>query len=119
MTDTLMVCVTYHSYDYVNLFKSLTFLFPSDYKDLISHFSFSLHLLTALLTPLKMSHRVMISETSDCKAVTGSYSVVLPDGRKKRTQIVNYKVDAYSGYVAEVKYEGVAHYSEYKAPAEY
>ena len=54
------------------------------------------------------------SETSDGKIVTGSYSVVLPDGRK---QTVTYKVDAYSGYVAEVKYEGVAKYPEYKAYA--
>ena len=50
-------------------------------------------------------------ETSDGKVVTGSYRVVLPD---TRTQIVNYKVDGYSGFVADVKYEGVAKYPEYK-----
>ena len=50
------------------------------------------------------------SETSDGKAVTGSYRVLLPDGR---TQIVTYKADSY-GYVADVKYEGVAKYPEYK-----
>jgi len=47
------------------------------------------------------------SENSDGKAVTGTYHVVLPDGRK---QIVNYKVDANSGYVADVRYESVAYY---------
>jgi hypothetical protein len=46
-------------------------------------------------------------ETSDGKAVTGSYSVVLPDGRK---QTVIYKVDACSGYVANVQYEGIAYH---------
>ena len=44
------------------------------------------------------------SESSDGKAVTGSYRVLLPDGR---TQIVTYKADE-NGYVADVKYEGVA-----------
>ena len=50
------------------------------------------------------------SESSDGKVVTGSYRVLLPDGR---TQIVTYKADEY-GYVADVKYEGVAKYPEYK-----
>ena len=51
-------------------------------------------------------------ETSDGKVVSGSYRVLLPDGR---VQTVNYKVDGYSGYVADVQYEGVAKYPEYKA----
>ncbi|XP_032795724.2 pro-resilin isoform X2 [Daphnia magna] len=55
------------------------------------------------------------SENSDGKLTTGSYRVVLPDGR---TQIVNYKADSY-GYVADVKYEGVAKYPEYKPAASY
>ncbi|XP_057381209.1 pro-resilin-like [Daphnia carinata] len=55
------------------------------------------------------------SENSDGKLTTGSYRVVLPDGR---TQIVNYKADSY-GYVADVKYEGVAKYPEYKPSAAY
>lgn len=40
-------------------------------------------------------------QSSDGNTVTGSYHVVLPDGR---TQIVNYKADE-NGYVATVKYE--------------
>lgn len=50
-------------------------------------------------------------ETSDGKTVIGSYRIVLPD---TRTQIVNYKIDGYSGYVADVKYEGEAQFPEYK-----
>lgn len=47
--------------------------------------------------------------------IDGGYSVLLPDGRK---QIVTYKVaDAYSGYVADVRYEGEAQYAPYQPPA--
>merc|ERR1712212_242896 len=48
------------------------------------------------------------NENRDGYATTGEYRVALPDGR---TQIVSYKVaDGYSGYVADVRYEGEAHY---------
>merc|ERR1712045_753715 len=52
------------------------------------------------------------NEKRDGYATAGEYRVALPDGR---TQIVTYNVaDAYSGYVADVKYEGVAQYPEAK-----
>ena len=52
------------------------------------------------------------TETSDTKAVAGNYRVALPDGR---TQIVTYTADpyGYGGYVADVKYDGVAAYPEH------
>merc|ERR1711997_968730 len=39
--------------------------------------------------------------------VGGSYTVALPDGR---TQIVTYTADHEGGFIADVKYEGVAQY---------
>jgi hypothetical protein len=54
-------------------------------------------------------------EQRDGYATSGSYSVVLPDGR---LQTVNYKVaDAYSGYVADVVYTGEPTYPAYNKPA--
>ena len=51
------------------------------------------------------------NEHRDGYATNGEYRVNLPDGR---TQIVTYNVaDAYGGYIADVKYEGVAQYPEY------
>ena len=52
-------------------------------------------------------------EKSDGKVVSGSYRVALPDGR---TQIVTYKADS-NGYVADVKYEGVAKFPEPSKPS--
>merc|ERR1711997_701622 len=51
------------------------------------------------------------AETADGKAVSGSYTVHLPDGR---VQTVTYTADHYNGYVADVKYEGVPTYPEAK-----
>ena len=48
------------------------------------------------------------NEARDGYTTNGEYRVALPDGR---TQIVTYNVaDAYSGYVADVKYTGEAHF---------
>ena len=43
------------------------------------------------------------AETRNGDKTTGSYHVLLPDGR---TQTVTYSVDAYGGYVADVTYAG-------------
>ena len=43
--------------------------------------------------------------------VSGTYTVVLPDGR---VQTVKYTADDYAGYVADVSYEGQAVYPEVK-----
>ena len=45
------------------------------------------------------------SEASDGNVVNGHYSVLLPDGRR---QNVKYTADHYTGYVADVSYEGYA-----------
>merc|ERR1712168_270629 len=57
------------------------------------------------------------NEKRDGYSTLGEYRVALPDGR---TQIVTYNVaDGYSGYVADVRYEGVAQYPEYKPAPSY
>ena len=51
------------------------------------------------------------------QVVSGSYTVQLPDGR---VQTVTYTADDYTGYVADVKYEGQAVFPEvkpYKPPS--
>ena len=52
-------------------------------------------------------------ETRDGDHTKGNYNVVLPDGRR---QNVDYYVDGYSGYVADVSYDGYDH-KTYSAPA--
>ena len=54
-------------------------------------------------------------ESSDGKAVQGSYRTALPDGR---IQTVTYKDDGYSGFVADVSYEGEPKY-DYAPKASY
>jgi Insect cuticle protein len=44
--------------------------------------------------------RFAASEAADGKAVSGSYTVHLPDGR---VQTVTYTADPYNGYIADVK----------------
>merc|ERR1712126_511642 len=57
------------------------------------------------------------NEKRDGYATQGQYRVALPDGR---TQIVTYNVaDAYAGYVADVKYEGVAQFPKYEPKPAY
>ncbi|XP_053647843.1 cuticle protein 7-like [Cherax quadricarinatus] len=53
-------------------------------------------------------------EKSDGKAVYGSYTVDLPDGRKQR---VDYTADHYRGYVAKVSYYGKAQHPKHYGPA--
>ncbi|KAK9871467.1 hypothetical protein WA026_012841 [Henosepilachna vigintioctopunctata] len=48
-------------------------------------------------------------ESSDGNQVRGEYRVALPDGR---TQIVTYWADWQTGFHADVRYEGEAHYPE-------
>ena len=54
------------------------------------------------------------SEDRNDKVTSGSYHVLLPDGR---IQTVTYTVTGYNGYVADVQYSGYA--KEYKAAPAY
>ena len=57
------------------------------------------------------------NEARNAYSTSGEYRVVLPDGR---TQIVTYgTADAYSGNVADVKYEGYATYPKYEPKPAY
>ena len=49
------------------------------------------------------------NESRDGDKTTGSYYVLLPDGR---IQTVTYSVDGYGGYVADITYSGEAKYPE-------
>lgn len=55
------------------------------------------------------------TEDRDDDLTTGSYHVALPDGTH---QYVDYYVDGYSGYVADVTYEGEPEPYDYR-PAYY
>ncbi|XP_063605555.1 larval cuticle protein A3A-like [Penaeus indicus] len=55
------------------------------------------------------------NEKSDGKAVYGSYTVALPDGRK---QLVEYTADHYKGFVAKVEYTA-DHYKGFVAKVSY
>ena len=48
-------------------------------------------------------------ETREADQTKGKYHVLLPDGR---VQTVTYTVDAYSGYTADVTYDGEAQYPD-------
>ena len=50
-------------------------------------------------------------ESRDGYSTSGSYRVALPDGR---TQVVTYHTEGDSGNIAEVTYEGEAHYDAVK-----
>merc|ERR1712184_140110 len=50
---------------------------------------------------------------SDGNLVTGTYHVLLPDGR---VQTVKYTADHYAGYIADVSYAGVPHYGPAPKP---
>ncbi|XP_050689237.1 cuticle protein 7-like [Eriocheir sinensis] len=54
------------------------------------------------------------NEESDGSQTSGSYQVVLPDGR---IQTVNYVADHYNGFQADVSYKGEAQYPHQYGPA--
>ncbi len=57
--------------------------------------------------PYSYNHHGGEQSSDDYGNVSGSYYVVLPDGR---AQLVRYTADHYKGYVADVEYLGEPHY---------
>ena len=50
-------------------------------------------------------------KSRDGNATSGSYHILLPDGR---TQTVKYSVEGYSGYVVNVTYSGETKYNHHE-----
>ena len=91
-------------------YKAPSYAAPAAYKEEPAKYDFN-YAVNDDYAGLNYGH----SESRDGCATSGSYSVLLPDGR---TQTVTYTVDCYSGYNADVSYSGEAKpYTYNPAPA--
>merc|ERR1719229_2180298 len=88
---------------------------PAYHAPVVAHPGPAYHAAPDVVSPYTYSYAVAddyskanfnAAESSDgAGTAEGSYSVALPDGR---IQHVNYHVNAYGGYVADVTYDGTA-----------